>query len=90
MSFNAHTRRYFCEISISKLKIQGQSVNTSKFKTFLQHDMYFSLLRQYGTKRSKGHKILRNLHQLFDLCTASQIIGGGFAKFHGLLRIHEL
>ena len=29
----------------------------------------------------EGHKILRNLHQLFVLCTASQIIGGDFAKF---------
>ena len=34
----------------------------------------------------EGHKI----HQLFVLCTASQIIGGDFAKFCGLLRIYEL
>ena len=33
---------------------------------------------------------MRNLHQLFVLCTASQIIGGDFAKFCGLLRIYEL
>ena len=38
----------------------------------------------------EGHKNLRNLHQLFVLCTASQIIGGDFAKFCGLLRIYEL
>ena len=38
----------------------------------------------------EGHKILRNLHQLFVLCTASQIIGGDFAKSCGLLRIYEL
>ena len=38
----------------------------------------------------EGHKILRNLHQLFVLCTASQIVGGDFAKFCGLLRIYEL
>ena len=31
--------------------------------------------------------ILRNLHQLFVLCTAGQIIGGDFAKFCGLLRL---
>ena len=37
----------------------------------------------------EGHKILRNLHQLFVLCTASQIIGGDFAKVCGLLRIYE-
>ena len=33
---------------------------------------------------------LRNLHQLFVLCTASQIIGGDFTKFCGLLRIYKL
>ena len=38
----------------------------------------------------EGHKILWNLHQLFALCTASQIIGRDFAKFCGLLRIYEL
>ena len=30
---------------------------------------------------------MRNLHQLFVLYTASQIIGGDFAKFCGILRI---
>ena len=35
----------------------------------------------------KATKFLGNLHQLFVLCTASQIIGGDFAKFCGLLRI---
>ena len=34
--------------------------------------------------------MLRNLHQLFVLCTDSQIIGGDFAKFCGLLRVYEL
>ena len=38
----------------------------------------------------EGQKKLRNLHQLFVLCTASQIIGGDFLKFCGLLRIYEL
>ena len=38
----------------------------------------------------EGNKILRNLHHLFVLCTASLIIGGDFAKFCGLLRIYEL
>ena len=38
----------------------------------------------------EGLKILRNLHQLFVLCTASQIIGGYFAKFCGLLRIYQV
>ena len=38
----------------------------------------------------EGHKILRNLHQLFDWHYIGQIIGGDFAKFCGLLRIYEL
>ena len=38
----------------------------------------------------EGHKILRNLHQLFDWQYIGQIIGGDFAKFCGLLRIYEL
>ena len=38
----------------------------------------------------EDHKILRNLHQLFVLCTASQTISGDFTKFCGLLRIYEL
>ena len=37
----------------------------------------------------EAHKIVRNLHQLFVLYTASQIIGGDFAKFCGLFRIYE-
>ena len=38
----------------------------------------------------EGHKILRNLHLPFDLCSASQIIGGDFGKFCGLLRIQNI
>ena len=38
----------------------------------------------------EGHKILRNLHQLFDWQYIGQIIGGVFAKLCGLLRIYEL
>ena len=38
----------------------------------------------------EGHKILWNLHQLFDWQYIGQIIGGDFAKFCGLLRIYEL
>ena len=37
----------------------------------------------------EGHKILRNLHQLFDWPYIGQIIGGDFAKFCGLLKIYE-
>ena len=38
----------------------------------------------------EGHKILRNLHRRFVLCSNSQIYGGDFAKHFRLLRIYEL
>ena len=38
----------------------------------------------------EGHKILRNLHLTFVLCSNGQTQGGDFAKFCGLLRIYEL
>ena len=37
----------------------------------------------------EGHRILQNLHQLFDWKYIGQMIGGDFAKFCGLLRIYE-
>ena len=38
----------------------------------------------------EGHKILRNLLQLFDWQYVGQIIDGDFTKFCDLLRIYEL
>ena len=38
----------------------------------------------------EGHKILQNLHLTFDCVYCSQMKGGDFAKFCGLLRIYEL
>ena len=38
----------------------------------------------------EGHKILQNLHLTFDYSTYSQKLDENFAKFCGLLRIHEL
>ena len=38
----------------------------------------------------EGHKILRNLHHRFFLCSANQIHGGDFSKICGRLRIYEL
>ena len=37
-----------------------------------------------------GFLVLRNLHCRFILCSASQIYGGDFSKFCGLLRMYEL
>ena len=38
----------------------------------------------------EGHKILRNLHHRFVLCSNGQIYSGDVAKFCGLLKIYEL
>ena len=38
----------------------------------------------------EGHKILRNLHRRFVLCSANQIYGGDFANWCDLLKIYEL
>ena len=38
----------------------------------------------------EGHKILQNLHQLFDWQYIGQTIGRDFEKICGLLRIYEL
>ena len=38
----------------------------------------------------EGHIYFWKLHQLLVQFTASQMIGGDFAKFCGLLRIYEL
>ena len=59
--------------------------------------MYWDISGKYGKYKTirmilkvhifwEGHKILRNLHQLFDWQYVEQIIGGDFAKFCGLLR----
>ena len=55
--------------------------------------MMFSHYENYSVKVHifwEGHKILGNLHQLFDWYYTGQIIGGDFAKFCGLLRKYEL
>ena len=37
----------------------------------------------------EGHKFLRNFHRRFVLCSNSQIYGGDFLKFCGLLRMYN-
>ena len=52
------------------------------FPTFVPWEIHeFVCLQSKVHMFWEGHNILRNLHQLFALCTASQIIGGDFAKF---------
>ena len=52
----------------------------------------FSTVKKYSKVHIfwEGQKFLRNLHQSFVLCIASQIIVGDFAKIFGLLMIYEL
>ena len=38
----------------------------------------------------EGHKVLRNIHQLFDWQYIGQVIGEDFVKFCDLFRIYEL
>ena len=67
-------------------------LNPNKFFQFIRHE------KPPGTSKKKhsvkihifweGHKILRNLHHRFVLCSNSQIYD--FAKFCGLLSIYEL
>ena len=38
----------------------------------------------------EGHKILQNLHRIFDRYYIEQIYGGDFSRFCGLLRMYEL
>ena len=62
--------------------------------SFVIEKLYFVIIIFRKTFKGhifwEGHKILQDLHQLFVLCTASQIVGGDFAKFWVLLRIYEL
>ena len=63
------------------------------FPACFQIPIIFSNLKSNCSKVHifwEGHKILWNLHQLFDWQYIGQIIGGDFAKFCGLLRIYEL
>ena len=77
--------------------------NISEFLSFIPSFVYFhcddvwnQMTKHQITCCSKvhifweGHKILQNLHRSFVLHTASQIIGGDFAKLCGLIRIYEL
>ena len=50
--------------------------------------MFFLVFSKFLAMRNK--LFLRNLHRRFVLCSNSQIYGGDFAKFCGLLRIYEL
>jgi hypothetical protein len=63
---------------------------TSKISLVLHNMIFlvFDVIKFIYSEKAK--KFLRILHQLFVLCTASQIIGGDFSKNFGLLRIYEL
>ena len=75
-------------VFIKKIKINRNQKNYYvKFKdTVVKDNSVFSKVHIFW----EGHKILRNLHRRFVLCSNGQIYGGDFAKFCGLLRIYEL
>ena len=60
---------------------------TTFFAIFIS---FFTALKSKVHILWEGHKISRNLHQLFDWQYIGQIISGDYAKFCGLLRIYEL
>ena len=61
--------------------------NNEKLVETHRHDFTFPFCTFKVHIFWEGYKILRNLHQLFVLCTACQMNGG---EFCGLLRIYEL
>ena len=71
-----------------------RALATHKYKVRTNNKQLFSIhITVYVCKVHifwEGHKILRNLHRRFVLCSNSQICGGDFAKFCGLLKIYEL
>ena len=68
---------------------------TNYYNPHMSHDIdiFFCFFRSENVKENiskscilwEGHKILRDLHQLFDWQYIGQIIGGDLAKFYGLL-----
>ena len=66
---------------VQSLEIFRQFYTTSLMSPLTQCKVHIIL---------EGHKILRNLHLIFDYSTYSQKKGEDFAKFCGLLRIYEL
>ena len=82
----------------NQVSIWGTNIFFTKLQNFPRTIRIFnkaiilSYFENYSTKVGKvhifweGHKILRNLHQLFDWQYIGQIFGGDFAKFCGLLR----
>ena len=72
----------FLALNVEFLKVLKSRI--SKFFSQSREQFFIKFIYLFW----EGHKIMRNRHQLFVLCTASQIIGGDFANFCGLLRIY--
>ena len=83
-SANGFTNFLFTNSLLSLLIVVRFRTKTSRFCEFVKscHDRVHIFW--------EGHKILRNLTQLFDWKYIGQVIGGDFSKFCGLLRIYEL
>jgi len=86
VKFDLQYTLWFCtKIQINAIKFTPVLFSLFLYSCALIFKTYFKVYIIW-----EGHKIWRNLHQLFVVCTASQIIGGDFVKICGLLRIYEL
>ena len=86
-----------CQKRGQKINIRSITISHLRFGNlitlllFKQECFYKKKVLRFKNVKSliflEGHKILQNLHQLFDWQYIGQIIGGDFAKFCGVLRI---
>ena len=87
---------FYSDFVISGLKTSILCIKISANYLLWINQNKIHLLSPVGAKIDKvhilweGHKILWNIHCRFVLCSASQIYGGDFTKFIGVIKIYEL
>ena len=106
LKFNSKKATKFCKISTVDLSyvvpVKSTVEISQNFVAFLwtlpiehlrfhQKFLYFLIIRPVIVCIfQEDYKVFRNLHHRFDWHYIGQIYGGDFAKFCGLLKIHEL
>ena len=75
-----------CLLSARKTVLDTDYIGSTKYNS---SRTYFNKLNFKVHIFYEGHIFLRNLHCRFVQCSNSQMYGGDFAKFCGLLRINE-
>ena len=95
----SRSRENWCNMGISPCCIftSFSHTNSRKRHSAMKHsNREVERFKVQVSKRIKvhifweAHKILRNLHRKFVLCSASQIYGEDFAKFCGLFQILKI